>query len=798
MRQTVADIPLRDLCCSCGACYGVCSKGAISFAFKQGLFVPEINDDTCINCGLCLAVCPSAPEKIQPIYGELDLFSQEEKDSFIAYSNNETFHHIGTSGGVVSTIIYELLRKGKYEKAYILDFEKFEGKQATVRPIANPDDVIKSVKSKYIPASVEEVIKDVVNGRIDKSIVVATPCQLLAIKKCFKIYHKKEKEVLFIGLFCDKTLNYNIYGYYREKYGDYDLFHFRDKDGNGWPGDTVLYQKGKKTVINKHVRISLKPYFQLNRCRFCFDKLNQLADISCGDCYIEGEESKGGKSSIIIRTNNGAWALKECSSLLTLKKSCLRDIRSSQFLTNKMDNYYRNREPNSPYIISDSVSVPGLDVSTDYKRIHLGESASDKKGFRRIDKDIAKESLMKAKRTRKGSKVLKRLLRIVYNPNYTFNVLVDNAGFVNKGAELMLQSVVQQLETVTPNVRIVVPKDVFYDNLNYCFRHHILPLFLVSNKWKERVKKFLFHNIFNKTWYITPDQIDLILDAGGFQFSDQWAVSEKFIASKKDYYSAFTKKNRKVVFLPQAFGPFEQSKSQQLINYVYSIADVLYARESESYNHLNVLFPDSKKIKIAPDFTCLSKNSNPSSAILPNDYVVLIPNIRMVSHTKQDVSDHYMQFLQEVSEFLISKGETLVLLNHEGKDDLGLLLRLNDTLSQRVLLLNDLDALEIKQIIGEAKLVISSRYHGVVSGLTQGVATLCTAWSHKYFELLKEHGCESNMLSINDIKYTKQIIENALKNPSFFSSKEGCIKTVKKLASEMWEEIWNMNNLQRL
>ncbi len=797
MKQTVAPIPLNDLCCSCGACSGVCPKRAISFTFKHGLFIPEINNEACTRCGFCFSVCPSAQVDIRSVYGVPEMFSKEEKECYIAFSNNDAFRYNGTSGGVVSTMIYGLLGNGVYEKAYVLDFERFDGKQAAVRQIVHPDDIIKSSKSKYIPASIEDVIKDVVSDSIGKSIVVATPCQLLAIKKSFNLYKRSEKEVLFIGLFCDKTLNYNIYGYYREKYGDYDSLHFRDKEGNGWPGDTLLYQKSGKTVIDKNVRISLKPYFQLNRCRFCFDKLNQLADVSCGDCYINGEESKGGKSSIIIRTTKGASALKDCSSLLDLRKSSYKDIQFSQFIANKKDNYYRNSKPNSPYVLGAPIYNTESNVSEDLRKLRLGENATDTEGYRRIDKDIAMNSGMKTKGRGRGVKYLKRLLNFIYNTDHSVNVLVDNAGFVNKGAELMLQSVVQQLETVTPKVRIVVPRDVFYDNLNYCSRHHILPLFLVSNKWKERVKKFLFRNILNKTWYVTPDQVDVILDAGGFQFSDQWAVSEKFITAKRNYYSKFTKKNRKIVFLPQAFGPFKQPMSQQLMKVVYSVADLLYARETESYNHLKSLFPDTSKIRIAPDFTCLSKNSNLSSVILPNDYVVLIPNIRMVSHTKQDVSDHYMQFLRDVSEYLIGKGETLVLLNHEGKDDLGLLLRLNDTLSQRALLLSNLDALEIKRIIGEAKLIISSRFHGVVSGLTQGVATLCTAWSHKYLELLKEHGCESNILAINDITSAKQIIEEALKTPAMFSSKEGRINSVKTLASKMWDEVWNMTNLQR-
>ena len=181
---------------------------------------------------------------------------------------------------------------------------------------------------------------------------------------------------------------------------------------------------------------------------------------------------------------------------------------------------------------------------------------------------------------------------------------------------------------------------------------------------------------------------------------------------------------------------------------------------------------------------------------LPKEYVILIPNVRMTTHTAQDIADHYFVFLREVAELLIQKGENLVLLNHEGEGDLKLLVKLNNILSKKVLLLNRLDALEVKRVIGGAKLLISSRYHGVVSGLVQGVPTLCTSWSHKYSELLKEYGCDNGLLSITNFNQTRHIIEDALNNPSIYAPNERCISEVKRKSKEMWEEIWNLTGLK--
>ncbi len=798
MKQNVSSIPIKDLCCSCGACIEVCNHMAIKSVFRNGLFVPEIDHSLCTGCQLCLKVCPSAHIDVQTVYGVPDLFSEEEKECYIAYSSNKSFRNQGTSGGVVSTIVFELLNKGAYEKAYVLDFERFDGQQAIIRPISKPNDVTKSAKSKYIPASIAEVIKDIKNDSIGQSIIVATPCQLLAIKNFLGLKKYNENNILFIGLFCDKTLNYNIYGYYSYKYGNYDSLHFRDKAGNGWPGDTVLVKSDCMTVVDKDVRISLKPYFQLNRCRFCFDKLNQLADISCGDCYIKGEESEYGKSSIVVRTARGGDALRECSSSLHLEKSSFTAIKQSQQLRLKLDNYQRNSASRGPFIISDnavdksSVALEGSDES----KLIMGAKATRPKDFKNIDKIIAKDN--NKPRHSKIIRIAKRIIKLIYNPDKKINVLIDNAGFINKGAELMLQSVVQQLDSKVPNVRIVVPESVFYSNLNYCHKHHILPMHLVYGGKKKFFKHFVYHNLLNKPWFITPDQIDIVLDAGGFQFSDQWEISETYLTERKRYYSSFTKKGRKIIFLPQAFGPFEKPLSKLLMRYVYEVADLIYAREPESYRFLHSLFPKDSKIRIAPDFTCLSIPSDPSAVVIPGNYIVVIANVRMVSHTQQDVSDNYMWFLQQISEFLLSKNKTLVLLNHEGIDDLNLLLELNTRLSQKALLLSGLDALETKRIIGGAEILISSRFHGVVSGLTQGVPTLCTSWSHKYLELLKEHGCdESNLLSINNLDYAKKSIEAALKNPSAYTSRRECLSGIRKRAMEMWNDIWETTGLSK-
>ena len=104
----------------------------------------------------------------------------------------------------------------------------------------------------------------------------------------------------------------------------------------------------------------------------------------------------------------------------------------------------------------------------------------------------------------------------------------------------MLCSVVQQLKKRLPDALIVLPKSVFYENPSYCIKNHIVPMQKASGKMKRFAKSFVYRNLLNKPWYVTPDQIDVVLDAGGFQFGDQWKHSDGQILQKRCYYSSFS------------------------------------------------------------------------------------------------------------------------------------------------------------------------------------------------------------------------------------------------------------------
>ena len=786
--RNISPIVKNDYCISCGACEQVCTKNAIKYVFRDGLFKPVIDQKKCINCGACTKICPSNAIDIPSTYGILDIENESPIKCFTGFSTDEKIRANSTSGGVATTLVKELLEKQEYEKAFLLEYNNFQG-QAKLKATYNAQDVIKSAKSKYIPASIENVIIAIKNNEIDNSIIVATPCQILAIKRVLHFFKRNEGRILFIGLFCDKTLNYNIYSFYRFAYGKYSSLYFRDKRGGNWPGNTIIEKKKGPKEIDRAIRMSLKPYFQLNRCRFCFDKLNQLADISIGDCYIEGSEDSKGASSIIVRTELGNKILNTTQSL-TLHPSNFDEIKKSQFLSNKRINLKRNYVAQSAYNAIPQALISDINLNTDQEEkdcsmLRLGKSVNSRRNYWVFK---LKKNLLDSKTVH----ILKRLLHLIWYPDNGYYIYLSCAGFVNKGDHLMRDAVIDQIKQHIPHATITVPESVFYEDPSYCKKNNLLPLQPYQSLPVRTIKRFIYRNIFNRNICIYPEQISLFFDASGFKYTDQFRANATTLEQTRNFFKLFTKKSLCVIFLPQAFGPFNFPESKEMIRLVHNFANTIYARDSVSYNHLKHEFPNSKKIKIAPDFTALCKPLNDSSIQLkPKSYVVIIPNARMVTHTSEDISSKYLDFMNQIVKDLQEKNEHVVLLNHEGKDDEILINKINKTFNSDLTAITNLNGLAVKYIIKNSKLTISSRFHGVVSGLTENVPTLCTSWSHKYAELLKEHQCESNMLDINDVTQALKIVNDALHNPEKYSSNKECNTLILSKIQTMWNDIWD-------
>ena len=765
MTRNISNIVEQNLCCSCGACGVSCSTLAITTELRDGMFVPVVDTKKCTDCGMCSRVCPSAKVDVITTYPNLDLDQKGEYDCYTIKSQNREILQCATSGGAISTLIAYLLSSGLYKTAYVLIYENYNGSQAKLSAVNNELDVIKAAKSKYIPASIENVIADIKSKSIDKSIVVATPCQLLAIKKYLALHKTYNPDILFLGLFCDMTMNYHIYDYFEKRYGKYDVLHFRDKLISGWPGNVLIEQNGRKIDIPREERMQQKERFRVNRCRYCFDKLNMLSDISFGDCYIAGNNDSEGQSSVMVRSEKGKMIFDKARHLFHCTSVSFKRICQSQHLDEKRINLTRDMQ-NGPY----------TNIPFEY------------------GKPVEKEETIKVPSMNKlqkiGKFICRFIRRVLIGPQLSEYIYIDNVGFTNKGDQLMIQSVVEQVRRIKPKSEIVVRHEVFFQNPSYCIANHLLPLHKRKSGIKGWRQRFAISFILNKQWLITPDMIDIILDCRGYHLGDPWIKSEDYWTYLQSYYASFSKKGRRLFLLPQALGPFTNEWSRKAMQLVYSEADAIYAREGVSYNYAAKVLNNTDKLHMEPDFTCLCKPQSSTIVCLPKkSYVLIIPNARMIDKTDGEVSSAYMPFMLTLIRHLQEKGENVCFLNHEGVGDVNIMEEMNELLKTPIPIYSGLSGVEVKAIIKDAKLLISSRFHGVVSGLSQGVPTLCTSWSHKYKELMRDYQCEAGLIDSLDCSNGVSILDDALLNPQKYTPKKESIQRIEQKVREMWDNL---------
>jgi colanic acid/amylovoran biosynthesis protein len=129
---------------------------------------------------------------------------------------------------------------------------------------------------------------------------------------------------------------------------------------------------------------------------------------------------------------------------------------------------------------------------------------------------------------------------------------------------------------------------------------------------------------------------------------------------------------------------------------------------------------------------------------------------------------------------------------HENDKDNALIKSLVKEISHSLEIVSESDPLVLKAIIGQSKLVISSRYHGLINALYQSVPVIATGWSHKYEALLDEYNLGDYMIS----DYDHQSVINMLttifdSNKSFELIKSISMENKKRenKLNKMWQRI---------
>lgn len=373
------------------------------------------------------------------------------------------------------------------------------------------------------------------------------------------------------------------------------------------------------------------------------------------------------------------------------------------------------------------------------------------------------------------------------------DIEIRGADFVNKGSELMLRAVIDELNNKCPEASLVIDARV-----GSFLKRARLGLYQkpMRSEWKlgSAVIDLMWRKKTMERYGIRPaNRIGVILDASGFAYTDQFKakITVKLARRLKNW----KREGKKVVLLPQAFGPFKRKETREAMLTVVDHADLIFPRDRDSYDHIVGLTGERENVKIRPDFTNLVKGEKPAHFETNRRRACLIPNFKMIEQTAEKVRKAYVPFLAECGRYLMDAGLDPFLLVHEKKDrSLAVEVKEKSGLGMRII--EEDDPILTKGIIGASFLVVGSRYHGLVSALSQGVPAVATGWSHKYQLLYDDYDCKEFLIS--DLDFQSQALPRLQELMDEDSRKEIAGKLAEKAASQvqetemMWQEVLDL------
>ena len=369
----------------------------------------------------------------------------------------------------------------------------------------------------------------------------------------------------------------------------------------------------------------------------------------------------------------------------------------------------------------------------------------------------------------------------------------------NKGAELMLYAILQEIERKYPDAEVFLPygatqKDMSYLHTNLRVRN--MPLMgLRKAVVKMKIAGILRRVLKVDTSFITEENLvkdaAYFIDASGFSISDQWNPSPARVDRWKYLCRKYGGGRTRMIFLPQAFGPAHLPATRTILQYLSEYATLIMPREEVSENWLLRCGVDKNKIRRHPDFTILVEGVFPVGYERLKGGICIIPNARMID--KGTISeDAYLSVLEHIIIICQESGHTVYLLNHEGPEDAELAKKCAKRVKDTEVV-TGLNALEVKGLISTSYLCISSRFHGVISALNSCVPCLSTSWTHKYAELYKDYDLSGHVLDLQDMTGMERRIREAYQLEYNAHIREHLVQQktrMKENTVAMWREVW--------
>jgi coenzyme F420-reducing hydrogenase beta subunit len=321
------DVARAGLCIGCGSCVAQAEVGDARIALDAyGQLKPVGPRQWLRQRSARLArTCPFSPTAANEDQLAADAFPAAPGRhsaigrylaAYVGFVAEEGFRDHGSSGGMVSWVLAELLRRGLVDGvAHVVacDDPQREGRFFRYRLSRTEAAVRAGAKSRYYPVELSEVL-GLIRATPGRYGVVGVPCFVKALQLLRREDPLIRERVAFtLGLFCGHMKSARFVESFAWQMNvpieDVQGVEFRLKDPTR-PASTYTAQltlRDGRVVKRDWWNLADgdwgSGFFQNSACNFCDDVVGETADVSFGDAWVEPYSSDGrGTNVVVIRS----------------------------------------------------------------------------------------------------------------------------------------------------------------------------------------------------------------------------------------------------------------------------------------------------------------------------------------------------------------------------------------------------------------------------------------------------------------------------------------------------------------
>lgn len=320
------DIVSSGLCIGCGSCAAQAGNAGIAAQMQfdtYGQLKPRgpaswYKQESESFTRTCPFSPPATKEdelsnRLFPAAAENNASVGRFQSSYVGHVQEQDFRMQGSSGGLVTWVATELMRKGLIDgvaHVFASANPQDEGRYFSYRISRTEQEIREGAKSRYYPVEMSEILKTIreVPGRY---AIVAIPCMIKAIQLLRQqdpVYRERIRYTL--GLFCGHMKSARFVESFAWQMQvpaeEVNKVEFRYKDPNrpaNWYNAMLTMNNG--SVINRDWWHLVDGdwgagFFMNSACNFCDDVVAETADISFGDAWVEPYSSDGKGTNVVV------------------------------------------------------------------------------------------------------------------------------------------------------------------------------------------------------------------------------------------------------------------------------------------------------------------------------------------------------------------------------------------------------------------------------------------------------------------------------------------------------------------